>query len=289
MGLYETPEPYERVSLNLDNIEQASEEQLRNAVRGCFEQARKAVSAPQSASAWFAEAQFYIAELQRRDAESERKYSRRISFRDLILEVVVIILIGVEIYEGIQQSKVLDNQLTVLQTVQTNAVEQGNADKKLWDKQNDLLTKLQEAAGKSADSSERTYQDKATVKSLESLQSSTDSMSKATQAQLALFYDVQLQATWEDSIKKVRLSNNGRVSVVITRVDLDHMPINLPSITTITPGSGNDLGIQFINNEIEEGAQNKPKTHTLTFTIKNNRQESFVMEVSMNLTWHTIK
>jgi hypothetical protein len=92
------------LEINLTQIDKLTRKQLKKAIENCFEYAPEA--SPVDRLAILQEAQFYTRELERRD-------DSRISNRDFLLEIVVIILIGMElwfgIYEGNKQSAILDN------------------------------------------------------------------------------------------------------------------------------------------------------------------------------------
>src|SRR4051794_25204202 len=73
-------------------------------------------------------AQFFIDEIERRAGESERTRQRWITTRDLILELVVIVLIGAELYYGISGG---NQQLIVMGTLNTSAGQQLELIKKM--------------------------------------------------------------------------------------------------------------------------------------------------------------
>lgn len=85
--------------MTFEEFEKEKAKGLKKAAKNCFEKASDADSAV-ATTTWFLEAQFYMQELDRRN-------DSWIAWRDSILEVVVIALIGWEIYMGYQQDTVL--------------------------------------------------------------------------------------------------------------------------------------------------------------------------------------
>ena len=77
----------------LKRIDQMSKKQLKVAIEHCFDYAPKA--SPIDRLAVLQEAQFYTREL-------ERRSDSRVSVRDLVLEIFVIILIGAELYMSVR-------------------------------------------------------------------------------------------------------------------------------------------------------------------------------------------
>lgn len=101
----------------------ASDEELRQHATECFAQAY--ATGPLDRPAYLLEAQFCIGELERRQADVERRKHNRIAWRDLLLEIVVIVLIGWEIGLGIKQGSdedaLMDKQTKVLDDLNTNS------------------------------------------------------------------------------------------------------------------------------------------------------------------------
>src|SRR5436309_2119869 len=104
-----------------------------------------------------------MAEIGRRESEEERLHSRHVSRRDFWLEIAVIVLIGMEIVLGINS---------------------GTDEDRMMNKQTAVIQTLSDNASVTAESQ------KATARTLQALQSTTESMNAAMQGQLALFYDV---------------------------------------------------------------------------------------------------
>jgi hypothetical protein len=116
--------------MTFEEFEKATPKQLRDFAKARFETANTVGSAHAGTPALLLEAQFYLAEIDRREANKNRREDRRVSLRDLLLEIVVIVLIGVEIMLAVRQG--VDEDL-------------------LMAKQNAILTNLQTASSATAD------------------------------------------------------------------------------------------------------------------------------------------
>lgn len=92
--------------MNVAELSQLSETELRARIDLALGNIIQGMSAQEKANYWV-EAQFFINEIERREQARERKKQRIIGWRDFILEVIVILLIAIEIYEGGQQTTVL--------------------------------------------------------------------------------------------------------------------------------------------------------------------------------------
>jgi uncharacterized phage infection (PIP) family protein YhgE len=147
-------------------------------------------------------AQFFIDEIERRAGDAERKRQRWITTRDLLLEVVVIILIGAEIYFSIvggnQQLDALQKlntnttqQLQLLQTMNANAEQTAKALKNLTEQQQTALTTQQQT-----------------------LQMVTQ-MNGALQNQLGLNYVPEVTLLFDESAKEFILQNHGKTSLAL--------------------------------------------------------------------------
>ncbi len=114
------------------------------------------------------EAQFYMSEL-------DRRHDSWISLRDLILEIVVIVLIGGEIWLAWKQGKDEDT---------------------LMDKQNAVLANLQTSSS-------------ATANTLGKLETTTEVMNGAIQRQLGILSQVSLAITFDIGQRRINITNNG--------------------------------------------------------------------------------
>lgn len=143
------------------------------------------------------EAQFYIDEIERRAERQERKETSRVATRDLVLEIVVIVLIGIEIVLG-------------WQSIQAGAAENG--------KQMEILNALKTSVDSLNTSTNRTANNieilsKAQTEALKTQENSLGTMSKintAMQGQLDILREDQKQRLAELAKKPaLRLLSNG--------------------------------------------------------------------------------
>jgi hypothetical protein len=141
------------------------------------------------------EAQFYIDEIERRNQS-------RTARRDLILEIVVIVLIGLELYFGITGG---NQQLAVLQKMDKSAGQQ------LED-----LQKLNTSADETAriTKSLREEQDVALATQQQTLQMIVQ-MNGALQTQLGLNFSPALTLIYDESQKALIFQNLGKTNVFI--------------------------------------------------------------------------
>src|SRR5216684_759772 len=134
--------------MNLEVLSRMSIAELRQKANGVLAQLEGEGVGKLDQGPLLSEAQFYIDEIERRN-------QLRTGRRDLILEIVVILLIGLELYFGIkggnQQLAVLqklntsaDQQLAVLQNLNTSASETARTMKSLREEQDIALTTQQQ-------------------------------------------------------------------------------------------------------------------------------------------------
>ncbi len=101
--------------MNTEEFEKATKKDLRRKANECFDNLKD--SGSQEWPALLMEARFYLDEIERREHDW-------VATRDLWLEIVVIVLIGLEIYFGITGGNA---QLTVLQKLDTSASQTATA------------------------------------------------------------------------------------------------------------------------------------------------------------------
>jgi hypothetical protein len=95
--------------MNTEEFEKATEKDLRRNANECFDKLRD--SGSQEHPALLLSARFYMDEIERREHD-------RVARRDLVLELVVILLIGLELYFGITGGNA---QVGVLQKLEASA------------------------------------------------------------------------------------------------------------------------------------------------------------------------
>ena len=201
--------------MTFEEFATASPELLRAQAKACFDQANASPSWG-GAPTLLLTAQFYLQELDRRQANRdrqdttlERRHDQRIAWRDLFLEIIVILLIGGEI---------------------ALAIKQGRDEDQLMDKQNAILTRLQES---SAD----------TARTMQRVVDTTTSMSTATELQLGLQYKVDLAIAYDPSTKHIDLQNNGRTAITLTGTQLSRQSLHMLPQPHLIAGNGGRYSI----------------------------------------------
>jgi len=233
--------------ISLKNIDSLTKEELKRAIEDCFDYAPEAT--PVDRLAILQEAQFYTREL-------ERRHDSWVSIRDLVLEIVVILLIGAEIYMSIRAEHLQKANFRDEKTV---------------------FEDLQRSSG-------------ATAKSLTSVKDILAEMKKSIDRQVELFYDVQINVIYNEGSKKLILLNNGRSNISIwshrlggnsTRMELYPKPI------IVTPAGTWELGLEDtvkrLSSELPKGAS---QTFRFTFLVKNEKQERFTLSGDIAAAWH---
>ena len=165
--------------MRVEEFERTTKKQLREKANDCF--ARLDTAGGLDRPAILAEAQFYIQEI-------DRRYESWISWRDLILEIVVIVLIGLELYFGITEG---NKQAIILDQVNSSTAATAATTKSLQQAQQDSLREQ----SKSLDSLKQ-MNDKLQI----SLQKTGD-MAAAVQKQLTILQEEQSSRLTEQARK----------------------------------------------------------------------------------------
>jgi len=195
-----------------------------------------------------AKAQFYLRQL-------EHRWDSWVSTRDLILEIIVILLIGGEIcisvWQERQQTKNFNDQQQVLENMLTNS--------------------------------------QTTATTLGTLQSTTQTMSESLQKQLSLFYDISAVVTYEQGTKRLSVANNGRTNIVLYAFGSES--IGIPAVPekegrTIAPGSFCSFAMPWVEPLIFEKIP-KGVNSLMPFELylKNEKAEEFVLHCKFGMTW----
>lgn len=175
-------------------FEQAAPTMLRDRARQCFDLASHPRTLNEVQIAKLLEAQFYMQELDRRSGG-------RIALRDLVLEIVVIVLIGVEIILAVKQGK--DEDI-------------------LMDKQNGILTTLQKSTADNAASiSALAIVTKAMSDATTASGKTLTSVSKGVQDQISIFYDPSVSLMYQTDQNRIFFNNTGRSTVNINTIKVD--------------------------------------------------------------------
>ena len=173
--------------------------------------------------------------------------------KDLFLEIVVILLIGGEIWFGVK-----------------GAQDQGT----LTQDQTAVLEKLKDSAS-------------ATAGTLTALKSTTEAMNVALQTQLALFYDVALVVTLDNNTKRMTFANNGRTNVVLFGLKVgDSEAVFEQEGRTISPTSGYGVDAADTYASIAR-ATPKGTSKLIPFEIyvKNEKKEEYTVHSRIGVSW----
>jgi hypothetical protein len=236
--------PLEQTSLGV--IDKMSRAELKRAIVMCFEYAPDAT--PINRLAVLQEAEFYTREL-------ERRADSRTSIRDLVLEIVVILLIGGEILLGYRQGR---------DEAKASALEQ------------QVLSNLQASSA-------------ATVSTLQSLKKTTEEMNKNIQTEVALNYDVAVEVTFDNQVKHVNISNKGRTNVYVWGDKLDQQkPLVDTKGRMIAPGGYYyiiaDTFFEELSKKMPNGSE---RLVPFAVFLKNENGDEFIVDCQFFASWTT--
>ncbi|MGH9344593.1 MAG: hypothetical protein ACRD19_12645 [Terriglobia bacterium] len=204
------------------------------------------------------EAQFYL-------AEGERRATSRVSLRDLILEIVVIILIGGEICLAVKQGKDDDQSMSKQNAILTNLQTSSAATSK-------ALSNLLSATNQMRTSTA------ATADTLTLLESTTKVMSKGVYDQLALFYEPQLTITYDSTNNRLLVTNTGKSNLHLTDMSLNGGHLRLDGAQRlISPATAMFAELSFSPQILAQAVQHKPIEYPLVVQITNDRNIPFVV------------
>jgi hypothetical protein len=231
--------------MTFKEFEKASKQQLREEAKTCFERANDQNQTELRLIA-LTEAQFYMQEL-------DRRHDGWIATRDLILEIVVIVLIGGEILFGDRAAR-----------------DQGE----LMKSQTAVLQKLKESASATADT-------------LTALKSTTEVMNVAMQRQLALFYDVALVVTIDNGTKRMTFSNTGRTNIVLFGLKLgDGEAIFEKEGRTVSPTAAYQIDASESYASIAKRfAKGAGGLIPFDVYVKNEKGEEFTTHCRIGVSW----
>jgi hypothetical protein len=185
--------------------------------------------------------------------ELEHRRDSWVSIRDFTLEIIVIALIGWEIWIGYRAERLQKTNF--------------EAEQKVFDN----LEKSSEA----------------TAAALVAAQQILQKMNESLEKQLALSYDVMLVATYDNPSKKMIFSNGGRTNIALWGWKIEG---TLPSVgggpRTIIPG-GSYGGAMPELTEILTKLTRKGVDRLVPFEIyvKNERGEEFTVYANFGITW----
>lgn len=223
--------------IELNEIEDMTSKQLKRAIQDCFEYAPEANAVDRLAI--LEEAQFYTREL-------ENRRDSRVSIRDFILEIFVIVLIGWEIHMSYRAER--------LQTQN-------------FEKEQQVFTNLQASSA-------------ATAGTLIALQETSKQMNEAVQKELAVSYEVSLNVKYDTTTDRIIINNEGRASVTLWGSKVGKSGILMEKAPrTLTPG----VPYSIVGQEVATGlggigqvGVQKPTPVSFVMFLKNERGEELL-------------
>jgi hypothetical protein len=134
--------------MNTEEFEKATEKDLRRKANECFDKLKD--SGSHEHPALLLQAQFYLGEIERREHD-------RVAKRDLVLELVVILLIGFELYFGITGGNA---QIGVLQKLDKSTSQTASAVGVLAEEQKATLASIKQLEEKLQDQNQTRSEDR---------------------------------------------------------------------------------------------------------------------------------
>ena len=243
--------------MQVEEFESLNEKDLRQRANDLFAQA--ALSNEWVREGLLVEARFYLDEIEKRKNE-------KIGRRDFRMELIVIVLIFAEIIVTItlaiwaarEQAREMKEQLAA------------------YGKMQEVLSHLQDSS-------------KATADTLSTLNGTTKMMNGAIQKQVELFYDVEINAVYQEPSKKLLLINTGRTSVMLWSIKIGDSDTGIqkkPQV--ISPsGSGLELPLGDLHTQLSK-TLGKDKTQVLPFLflVTNEKGDRVAISGELTTVWH---
>jgi hypothetical protein len=252
---------------DIRGIQKAKKKDLHREAKRCFERYQDELLEPAERTATLLEAQFYLGELDRRSGGF-------IAFRDLILEIVVIALIGAEIWlavkQGVDEDALMGKQNGILTSLQTST--------------SDTAKAMASLASLTATMSQSTSNSATTLSQLRSI---TETMNKSTQEQLSLSYQPSVTTTFDMASNKITMVNLGRTDIVITGFKLLDQPRKQfnPS-QTIGPTGTWFMDTEDIQKDLTAATpKGTMKSLPIWFYIVNKNGQKFVVAAHFLAGW----
>jgi hypothetical protein len=210
--------------MTFEEFEVSNDLDLTRETKICFDKYNDPNKGEGDKPALLLEAQFYMQEIGRRE-------DSRIARRDFWMEFSVIGLILAEIVLSIYGLRL--------------AIKQDKDEQAMMDKQNAILTNLQNSTSDTAAALKRLAEldramgdnTSASSKTLLSLRSTTEEMNRAVHDQLSLFYDPSVALTYDPGQDRVILTNTGRSRLTIMALKLDGVPVDTVKMKLIPAGT----------------------------------------------------
>jgi hypothetical protein len=223
-------------------------------------------------------AQFFIDEIERRAGEAERKRQSWITTRDLLLEVVVIVLIGAEIYFGIMGG---NQQLDALRKLNINAGQQYQ-----------LLQTMNKNAEQTAKAlTDLTQEQQTAVATQQQTLQMVTEMNSSLRTELGLNFKPALTLIPEPSTKRLAFQNVGKTNLFIWGSKVEGAPPEVlpePRIVAATTTYLLDVTALWA---IESAALTKGNTDRkrLELNLKAADQKKYVASFFLVFAWQEDK
>jgi hypothetical protein len=250
--------------LTLEQLQQLSDEQISQRVNERLLPQGVPIQGVFVQPADFLAAQFYVSELDRRENRRENAKRDEVETKrrrvDLALELLIVVLIGVEIILAIggdrQRSKDAAQQLKAFSDMQV------------------VLSHLQDTS-------------KATAETLVATQGTMESMRIAAENQLKLFYDVNLNPVYEPSTKRLALINEGRTNIFIWEIKTGTGPrVPEKEARVVNPGGSFLISLQKLYELAKKDLAKGSAAQTpLDIFVKNAKGEEFTVQGYLVAVW----
>jgi len=232
--------------MTFEEFENATDVELRRAAKEDFDGAQGAtwpVKVP-----LLLRAQFHMVEM-------DRRHEAKIVRRDFRLELIIIGLIGLEIIIGLAGIWL--------------GFREANDQARILERQAGILRRLQDSSA-------------ATAGTLTAMQSTSEAMNAAVQAQLNLTYRVSVIVTYEPGMKSVFVINTGNTTISLHATKTDALPV-VPEklVKFIPPGTQYYFSGLQVDGEFTKRLGKNP-TATLAFELymKGSDGQRYVVKCS---------
>lgn len=262
--------------MNLEDLSRMSEAELRAKANEHLETRVEVIEGGQITSTPdLGAAQFFIDEIERRAGEAERKRQRWITTRDLILELVVILLIGAELYYGIRGG---NEQLAVLGRLNTSAGQQLDLLKKMNTNAEQTAAILRNLSGE---------QERALTAQQQTLQMTTQ-MNGALQTQLGLTFVPEITLIYDEQMKSLIFQNFGKANVMMWGTKLEPEDrLMVPEPRIIIPSSGYKFSsiedtLKVLSQQIPKGGSKQVRYDVY---LKNAKDKKYTASYFLIFVW----
>jgi hypothetical protein len=250
--------------LTFDQLRELTDEQLTGMINERLHP--NAIGPFVAQPADFMAAQFYLAELNRREneranAERDRMDKRR-WWTDFWLELLIVVLIGMEIALSVhgmrQQSREATKEVAAFGRIE------------------EVLAGLEKTSEETAGT-------------MGALEATSQHMSAILQKQVELFYDVQINVVYSVGAKKLTISNLGRSNVTLwsARIGTEAQPmVKYPKPVLIPPSGAYEIGVQdLVKSATSLVPKGQKRPYIYTFWVRNERGEKFTVSGDLLAQW----